>query len=516
MAEDRSVLGRSAPPPVSVLSYGSHPDQVVDVYVGHRTPALVLVHGGYWRPEYDRMHLRPMASALADAGWTSYLIEYRREPGNPEAMLGDVRAAIAAAAADRGDGGVILVGHSAGGHLVLRVVAEGPDGVHGVLALAPLADLAAAVELNLDDGAAAAFLGAYPADQYCPMAQPAPRVPVLLLHGDQDELVPIGPSRVYAQRKPPARLQVLPGVGHFALIDPLAPTWPRVLKSLDELAQAQPIAPHADLTTTEPTTTGLTAYDQYVRTMELHGLQHTLTDAESEVAFVYISQVMELYFALIRAEFDYAIAHLQSDALVRAVVALRRATSHFEALNASWASLRWLTPMEFGQFREQLGVASGFQSWAYRHVEFMVGLKSPALVLGYAGNPAVHAPLISTLQAPSLYDEALFALSRAGMQIDPARLARDFSVSVEPDASAEWAWTQILRTREVDDPLRMLADALVEVAEAFQEWRHRHLVAVQRSLGDKPGSGGSSGLDWLATSAARTVFPDLWSARTQV
>lgn len=261
---------------------------------------------------------------------------------------------------------------------------------------------------------------------------------------------------------------------------------------------------------------GRTPYDQYVRTLEIHRLQRTLTDEEPEVAFLYISQVMELYFALIRAEFEFAIAHLKADALVRAVVALRRSTSHFEALNASWASLRWLTPMDFNRFRAELGVASGFQSWAYRHVEFLVGLKSRSLVRAYQGNPEVYEPLMQTLQAPCLYDEALAALSRAGLAIDSGRLERDFTGAVEPDESAQRAWAQIMGTRAIDDPLRMLADALADVAEAFQEWRHLHLVAVQRSLGDRAGSGGSSGLDWLGKSLARPVFVDLWSARALV
>lgn len=259
---------------------------------------------------------------------------------------------------------------------------------------------------------------------------------------------------------------------------------------------------------------GLTPYDEYVRTMELHRMQQTLTDQEAEVAFLYISQVMELYFGLIRAEWEFAMRHLRRDAIVPAVLALRRSAFHFDALNASWASLRWMTPMEFNGFREELGVASGFQSWAYRQVEFLVGLKSRTLTRAYAGNPEVYLPLIETLEGPSLYDEAVAALARAGLGIDPARLERDFSVPVEPDASVELAWVEVFTTRQIDDPLRMLADALSDIAEAFQQWRQLHIAAVRRSLGAKAGSGGSSGLDWLAKSLERPVFPDLWSART--
>lgn len=262
--------------------------------------------------------------------------------------------------------------------------------------------------------------------------------------------------------------------------------------------------------------TGLTPYDEYVRTMELHRLQHLLTDQEAEVPFLYVSQIMELYFGLIRAEWELAIRQLQADEILRSVATLRRSIFHFEALNASWASLRWLTPMEFNEFRDHLGIASGFQSWAYRHVEFLVGLKSRTLTRAYQANPDVFDPLLRTLEAPCLYDEAVAALARRGLPVDSARLERDFSLSLEADASVEQAWVLIYRERGINDELRMLADVLSDVAEEFQRWRQLHLSSVRRSMGAKSGSGGSSGLEWLEKSLSRPIFPELWSARTLV
>lgn len=232
VAEDRSVLTRSARAPSRILAYGSHPDQVIDVYVSNRRTGLVLIHGGYWRPEYDRMHLRPMASALADAGWTTYLMEYRREPGNPRAMTQDVLAAIEASVADRDQGGLILIGHSAGGHLALQAAADDRAMIDAVIALAPVADLSAAIALDLDQGAAQSFLGEVPAEEHCPIAQPSPLVPVLVLHGDRDELVPIELSRTYARTHPGSRLHEIPGGTHFALIDPLSDDWSLVLEDI--------------------------------------------------------------------------------------------------------------------------------------------------------------------------------------------------------------------------------------------------------------------------------------------
>lgn len=238
MAEDRSVLTRSAPAPERVLAYGDSPDQVVDVYPGHRSTALVLIHGGYWRPEYDRIHLRPMATALADAGWTTYLIEYRREPGNPRAMADDVRAAIKASAADSDGARLLLIGHSAGGHLALTAAAGDQALIHGVIALAPLADLTSALALDLDDGAAQSYLGAAPVEEHCPIAQPSPEVPVLIVHGDKDELVPIELSRTYARTHPVTALLEIPGGTHFALIDPQSSIWPRLLEVVASSAQS--------------------------------------------------------------------------------------------------------------------------------------------------------------------------------------------------------------------------------------------------------------------------------------
>ncbi|MFM8893981.1 MAG: alpha/beta hydrolase family protein [Actinomycetales bacterium] len=243
MAEDRSVLTRPAPAPARTLTYGVDPDQVIDVYPGRSTsgtstdrPAIVLVHGGFWRPEYERGHLRGMAAALADAGWTTYLIEYRRQPGVPASTFADVHGAIQASSADRPGSALLLVGHSAGGHLVLHAASEGLPQVRAVVALAPVADLGAAVTRNLDDGAAIAFLGHVPSHRHCPIVRQAPSVPVLILHGDQDGIVPIDMSRDYVRTHPPARLQELPGIGHFALVDSQSEAWPMVIQAIAQTA----------------------------------------------------------------------------------------------------------------------------------------------------------------------------------------------------------------------------------------------------------------------------------------
>jgi acetyl esterase/lipase len=242
VAEDRSVLTRPAPLPAATPHYGADPDQVIDCYpaTGSGLPAVVLIHGGYWRPEYDRTHARSAAFALAAAGYPTALIEYRRTPGDPDAMVDDVAAAIRAVA--RGAtplpaGPVLLVGHSAGGHLALLVAGE-PD-VRGCLALAPVADLRLADELQLDDDAVGAFLGATAAERpdLDPSLSVPARYPIVVLHGDCDELVPPALSESFT-RHAGADLSLLEGVGHFGLIDPTSAAWPAVIAELRGIAAA--------------------------------------------------------------------------------------------------------------------------------------------------------------------------------------------------------------------------------------------------------------------------------------
>ncbi len=245
MAEDRSVLEREAPAPDSTWSYGDGPDEVADIYLPPAAAAyavpVLLVHGGYWRPEYDRTHLRPMAAALAAAGHATVLIEYPRRPGRPDATVDAVRAALA-----RVDqvtrSPVVLIGHSAGGHLALLAAQPADTRARGVLALAPVADLAMADRLGLDDGAVRDFLGRPAVDcpDLDPTALPGPAVPVTVIHGSADTLVPLAVTESYCADGR-ARLAVLDGIGHFEPIDPLSPAWPMVIAELSALAPASGI-----------------------------------------------------------------------------------------------------------------------------------------------------------------------------------------------------------------------------------------------------------------------------------
>ncbi|TDE14151.1 alpha/beta hydrolase [Jiangella asiatica] len=285
----RGVLSRPAPPPRLTVSYGPLPEHVADVWLppgepsaagaggdGDGPPLLLVVHGGFWREEYDRRHARPQCAGLAAAGYVVAAIEYRRvgrDGGWPTTFddvalaVDTVPAAVAAALREAPTGraptspppDAVLVGHSAGGHLAVWAasrhrapasapwrLAAPPPSVAGVVSLAGVLDLPAAAELDLDGGAARDFLGGGPGDvpeRYAaadPLRLTPAAVPTVLVHGTDDEQVPPELSRRYAAAAGPhASLVELPGVEHFALIDPESPAWPSVLDAVTQVVRAE-------------------------------------------------------------------------------------------------------------------------------------------------------------------------------------------------------------------------------------------------------------------------------------
>ncbi|MFI7081769.1 MULTISPECIES: tryptophan 2,3-dioxygenase [unclassified Micromonospora] len=255
-------------------------------------------------------------------------------------------------------------------------------------------------------------------------------------------------------------------------------------------------------------------YDAYVQASTLHRLQQPLSDDPGEMSFLMVSQIMELYFGLTCHELRDAARLVHTDRVWEALAPLRRAALHLEGLNAAWRGLRWMTPADFNRFRNLLGEGSGFQSAMYRHLEFQLGLRDPALIRPFRRQTEVHAELTAALDTPSVWDEVVALLARHGHELPADLLERDVAVEHEPHPAVEAAWVRIYADSGPDNHLRMLGEALTEVAEQFGDWRHHHIKAVQRTMGAKVGSGGSAGLAWLQRSMARVVFPELWSART--
>jgi acetyl esterase/lipase len=257
MNDSRDVLDRPAPGPDRTLAYGPSADQVIDLWEPAGPPAalVVVVHGGFWRAEYDRRHTYPMCVAFAAEGYAVAAVEYRRTGqvgGGRPGTFDDVAAALdllTAGGADV-DAPIVLVGHSAGGHLAVwaslrhRQPADscwrtaGPPALAGVVSLAGVCDLDAAIALNLDGGAAVELLGDTTEAVLArtdPMRLAGPGVATILLHGGADTTVPPAQSRVYAKISA-ARLREFPGIGHYELIDPLSTVWPEVLRAVAESA----------------------------------------------------------------------------------------------------------------------------------------------------------------------------------------------------------------------------------------------------------------------------------------
>lgn len=239
--EDESVLTRSARAPDRVIAYGADPARNMEIRgggeVAGQRPLVIILHGGFWRPDIDRAHVRPMADGIAAAGWTVALPEYSRVARDPAPTLADLTLVLRQAAGCVADhnGRVLLVGHSAGGHLALwAAAARVCPTLIGTLALAPIADLLLAHELGLGQGAVERFLGADPVSRpdIDPRQMAAPVTATTLLHGIDDAIVPVLVSESYVAAHSMARLIPVPGAGHFALIDPQSAAWPTVMAQL--------------------------------------------------------------------------------------------------------------------------------------------------------------------------------------------------------------------------------------------------------------------------------------------
>lgn len=254
-----------------------------------------------------------------------------------------------------------------------------------------------------------------------------------------------------------------------------------------------------------------TPYAQYVRLEELHSLQQPRSKEPAERSFIVSTQVMELLFDLLRHEWTIARQALRDDDLPAALAALRRGTHTQNVLVESWDLLATMTPQEFNSFRSLFGEASGFQSAAFLHLEFMLGNKNAALLTMYAGMPATQADLEEALRSPGLYDEALALLARHGLDV-PATASTERH---RPSEQVAAAWRRVYTEPEFA-ALQPLGEALLDVAERVTRWRQRHLSTVKRTMGGKPGSGGSSGLAWLRKSAEQDVFPELWAIRDEL
>ena len=193
---------------------------------------------------------------------------------------------------------------------------------------------------------------------------------------------------------------------------------------------------------------------------------------------------------------------------------IARVKAILNQLLQSWSILSTMTPVDYLTFRDLLGPASGFQSHAYRKLEFLLGNKNAALIRVHRHDVAAYAELERILHAPSLYDEVIRRLHASGFTIDKRILERDFSQPYEPDASVQQAWLDIYRHSEDNFELYELGEKLVDIEDAFQVWSFKHMFTVQRIIGNRRGTGGSSGVPFLKQAMETSFFPELFEIRT--
>ena len=235
-----------------------------------------------------------------------------------------------------------------------------------------------------------------------------------------------------------------------------------------------------------------------------------------EMLFIVQHQVSELWMKLMIHELRAAIAHVRADALEPCFKILARIKLIQKQLFEQWAVLETLTPSEYESFRPALGTASGFQSAQYRAIEFLLGNKHAALLDVFRHEPATYAMLDGLLHAPSIYDEFLRLLARRGLAVPEASLTRDVTQPYERNPDLVPVLAQIYEdTKRWWDAYDM-CEKLVDVEEAFQLWRFRHMKTVERIIGYKRGTGGSSGVAFLRRALDRAFFPELIDVRSLI
>jgi tryptophan 2,3-dioxygenase len=257
-------------------------------------------------------------------------------------------------------------------------------------------------------------------------------------------------------------------------------------------------------------------YDGYLELGRLLSAQHPLSDPphHDEMLFIVQHQVSELWMKLIIHELGAAMRHLAADRLDPCQKILARVKQIQRQLFEQWSVLETLTPSEYMQFRHVLGPASGFQSLQYRTIEFLLGNKNADMVRVFAYDPEQQARLIAVLHAPSLYDEFLRYLARRGHAVPAACVERDWSQPYMRNDALIPVFQRIYEGTGSHWDAYHLCEQLVDVEESFQLWRFRHMKTVERIIGYKRGTGGSSGVAFLRKALELTFFPELLEVRT--
>ena len=257
-------------------------------------------------------------------------------------------------------------------------------------------------------------------------------------------------------------------------------------------------------------------YGDYLHLDELLAAQRPVTAMHDEMLFIIQHHTSELWIKLLLHELDCAVTLVRTDRLGESFKIFARVAHIQRMLFEQWAVLETMTPSEYVGFRDALGKASGFQSYQYRALEFVLGNKDTNTLKPHQHDARVHAALAARLAAPSLYDEFLGWLARHGHAIPADRIARDFTQPYESSAGVLEVFRTIYADPERNYEAYDMCEKLVDIEERFQLWRFRHVTTVKRIIGFAHGTGGSSGVGFLKKALDLTFFPELWEVRTLI
>jgi tryptophan 2,3-dioxygenase len=258
------------------------------------------------------------------------------------------------------------------------------------------------------------------------------------------------------------------------------------------------------------------SYADYLRLSDLLACQKPLTGQHDETLFIVIHQASELWIKLCLHEIAAAIRQIRADDLGPAFKMMSRVARVQVNLIQSWEILSTMTPFDYSSFRSALGKSSGFQSFQYRMLEFRLGNKNRETARVFDSHPEISAQVRAALTEPSIYDESLALLSRRGLAVPQEKLTRDFAEPYAADPRVTEAWRQVYRDAEKHWDLYELAEKLVDLEYRFQIWRYTHMKTVERIIGAKPGTGGTSGVSYLQKALNLRFYPELWDVRTEI
>jgi len=255
-------------------------------------------------------------------------------------------------------------------------------------------------------------------------------------------------------------------------------------------------------------------YGEYLHLDAVLNAQHPLSPSHNEMLFIVQHQTSELWMKLLLHELRAAVDHVARDELQPAFKMLARVSRIMQQLVGAWSVLATMTPPEYSELRPHLARSSGFQSYQYRQIEFLLGNKNAAMLSPHAHRADLLAQVQQTYERPSLYDESIRLMRRRGIAVPDSHVERDWTQPYVADADVEAAWLTVYRDPDAYWDIYQLGEKLTDIEDDFRQWRFRHVTTVERVIGFKRGTGGTSGVSYLRRMLDVVLFPELWTLRT--